>query len=243
MRRFLPPALLALTALLTAVATAFPWERLEGTAAPPGYVRYEPSGYELESGRWLVAVALAGAVWAFVYLRGRNVYVALAAVALAAGGVGISLAAIAQYGLDAVEPLVASLAWIVAALLVLWLQWWEDGHSLPVVVEIFGNFEFDEFLTTGFVGLLWALALASAVAGVFYGFAEYWHDESLSIGLLAAGLAVLASIVWLLVVRLVLETVVVLFRIYGEIYIGNARAFRSQLDDRQKATEPGQPRE
>ena len=55
---------------------------------------------------------------------------------------------------------------------------------------------------------------------------EYSHDESLLTGLLAGVVAVAGSIVWLLVVRLVLETVVVLFRIHAEIDFGNALTLR-----------------
>ena len=213
----------------------FPWERLEGTEAPPGFIRYEPVGYELQEGRWLIAVALAGLFWTIVYTRSRNLYIALAALGLASGGIGVSITAIGEYGFDAVEPLIASAAWFAAALLVLWLQWWEDGRSCLVVMEIFGDFEFDHFLTTGFVGLLWALALASSVVGVFVAAIEVGHDESVVIGLVAGGVTVLGSIVWLLLVRLLLETVVVLFRIYGEIYFGNARALRSEMENQQSA--------
>jgi hypothetical protein len=238
MRRSLPPVLLALTALATALTTLFPWERLEGTDAPPGFIRYEPPGYDLQEGRWLIAVALAGLVWTVVYMRSRNLYIALAALGLAAGGLGVSVTAIGQYGLDAVEPLIASATWFAAALLVVWLQWWEDGRSRPVVLEILGDFEFDHFLTTAFVGLLWALALASSVVGVFVAAIEAGHEESVVIGVVAGGVVALGSIVWLLLVRLLLETVVVLFRIHGEIYLGNARAFRSEIRERQGATAP-----
>ena len=104
------------------------------------------------------------------------------------------------------------------------------------MIEIFGDFEFDEFLTTRVVGLLWALAQASAVVGVLYAIVEYLHDETILIGVLAGAAAVVASVIWLLVVRIVLEIVVVLFRIYSEIYFGNARALRSQIEDRPSAT-------
>ena len=49
-------------------------------------------------------------------------YLALAAVALASGAVGISITAIDDYGLDSVEPLIASVAWLATALFVLGLQ-------------------------------------------------------------------------------------------------------------------------
>ena len=86
--------LLALTALVTALTVIFPWEELEGSDTPPGYLRFVAHGAELQLGRWLIAVGGAGVVWALVYMRSRNVYVALAGVALASGGVGISVTAI-----------------------------------------------------------------------------------------------------------------------------------------------------
>ena len=106
-----------------------------------------------------------------------------------------------------------------------------------MAIEIIGDFEFRRFLTTGFVGLLWVLAMASSVVGVLLAVVEYTHEESISIGLLAGVVAAVGSIVWLLVVRLLLETVVVLFRIHDEMYYGNALALRSGTDDRASTTE------
>ena len=91
-------------------------------------------------------------------------------------------------------------------------------------------------LTTGFVGLQWVLALASSVVGVLLAIVEYTHEESIWIGLLAGVAAAVGSIVWLLVVRLLLETVVVLFRIHDEMYFGNALVLRSRTDDRASTT-------
>ena len=52
-------------------------------------------------------------------MRRRNVYLALAAIAVASGAVGISITAIDDYGLDSVEPLIASVAWLATAPFVL----------------------------------------------------------------------------------------------------------------------------
>ena len=210
-----------------------------GLDAPLGYFRYAPAGYQILAGRWLLAVSIAGLVWVLVYLRNRNSYTAVASVGLAGSGVGISVWAVSDYGLDSAEPLVASLIWLVAATSVLLLQWWEEGHWRPVVVEIFGDFDLEEFLTSSFVGLLWALAMAAAVTGVCASVVFGWYDDSPLIGVLAGLVALGAAIVALLVVRLILESVVVVFRIYGTVRWTGSRV--TAHVERQQTTEVEAP--
>lgn len=216
MWRFGLPLLLAAAPVVTGLTTVFEWRRLEGAEAP-GFLYLYNVGWELQQGRWLIALSLAGLLWALMFFFNRDLFIALTGVGLAAAALGVTIWAVNEFGTNALESLAASSVWLAIALFVLGVQWWAEGHSRPVVVEIFHDFRFSHFLTTSFVGLLWSLGMAAATTGVFATLIEYWHQDSLVFGVLAGLVALAIAIVWLLWMRLLLEAIVVLFRIYGEL--------------------------
>jgi Domain of unknown function (DUF4282) len=214
---------LGVAAATAGLSTVFQWRVDTGGDAPPGFIRFVAHGFQVAPGRWLIALALTALVWVVLYLLNRDSFVALTAIAIAAAGLGVSIWAVSDFGADAWEPLVASTAWLALALLVAGTQWGADGRPRPVVVEVFRDFRFSHFLTTSFVGFLWSLAIAASVTSIFGAAIEYFHRESVLFGLLVAVIAFVFALIWLLVVRLFLEAIVVLFRIYDELRASNTQ--------------------
>jgi hypothetical protein len=217
LRRYGLPALLAAAAVATALSSVIEWERITTFNGPQWWV-----GWELEQGRWLIAICLAALVWVVVYLIRRDAFTALASVGFAISGLSVGLWAVDDFGSNAVEPVIAASVWVAISLVVLGEWWWADGHKQPIVITIFSDFRFTHFLATSLIGLLWVLGMAASTASIFWVAIESMHEESVLTGLLAALVALVLAIIWLLWFRLILETIAVLFRIYGELRSSNA---------------------
>jgi hypothetical protein len=185
---------------------------------------------QTQEGRWLIAVCFAAVVWAGVFLFRRNVFTALAGVALAATASGLSYWStnVADSSLEALlnDTPPRSAHWLSVMSLAIWFgfavavaigQWWIDGHARPLAIEVFGDFGFRHFLTTGITGLFWVLSIAAATVAVGGVVADTWWENSFPQALLIAPVAVVGAFFLLLLVRLTLELAVVLFRIYEEV--------------------------
>ena len=185
----------------------------------------------------LLAAGLAAAGWGIVLLLRSNTYTALANLALALTGLGAAISAYHTVGIGVSSlSLILAIAWSVIAS-VLALASSAVQHEAPIVLRVLDDFEFERFLSVALAGLLWALSLAGGLWLVFYGLAHSLEQgDSRGKALLVALILIVPVFLALLIVRLALETSVVLFRIYGRL--GTAIGQPAASTGLQQVTDP-----